>query len=111
MPSSESTRQLGIIELTVPNEERIEISGELKRLKYEEIAQEGKKNGWRVRIWAIEVGCRGFPAISLSTLLKDMGYQGGRRKKIVERVGRVAEQSSQTLWKCSFHKNWGNKGF
>ena len=40
-----------------------------------------------------------------------MGYQGGKRKKIVERVGRAAEQASQTLWKCSFYKNWGNKGF
>ena len=50
---SKTTKQLGIIELTVPTEERIEISGELKRLKYEEIAQEAKKNGWRVKIWAI----------------------------------------------------------
>ena len=108
---SKTTKQLGIIELTVPTEERIEISGELKRLKYEEIAQEAKKNGWRVKIWAIEVGCRGFPAISLSTFLKDMGYQGGKRKKIVDRIGKTAEQASQTLWKCSFHKNWGNKGF
>ena len=62
---SRKTRQIGIVELTVPNEDRVEVSGELKRLKYEQIAQEGRRNGWRVRIWAVEIGCRGFPAVSM----------------------------------------------
>ena len=47
---SQRTKQLGIIELTVPSEERIEISGQIKRMKYEAIAQEGRLNGWRIRI-------------------------------------------------------------
>ena len=67
---SRKTKQLGIMELTVPNEDRIEVSGELKRLKYEPIAQEGRKRGWRVRIWAVEVGCKGFPAVSMSTFFE-----------------------------------------
>ena len=104
---SRSTKQMGIVELTVPSEERIEIAGELKRQKYEKIALDGKINGWSIRIWAIEVGCKGFPAVSVSTFFKDIGYQGARRKNIIDSIGKAAEQASHTLWKCSFYKNWG----
>ena len=46
---SNQSKQIGIVELTVPNEDRYEISGELKRQKYGQIAQDGKLNGWRVQ--------------------------------------------------------------
>ena len=96
--------------MTVPSEDRIEVSGELKRLKYEQIVQEGRQNGWKVRVWAVEVGCRGFPAMSMSTLMKDLGYKGGERKKAIERIGKVAEEASQSLWKASHFKKWGGNG-
>ena len=76
---SSKSKQMGIVELTVPIEERIEISGELKRNKYEKIITEARQNGWRVRCWAVEVGCRGFPATSKSVFLKGIGYSGGER--------------------------------
>ena len=106
---SRVTKQIGIVELTVPNEDRIEVSGELKRLKYEQIAQEGRLNGWRVRIWAVEIGCRGFPAVSMSTFLKDIGYKGGIKKKVIEKMSKVAEEASHSLWKASHYKKWGGK--
>ena len=43
--TSEETKQLILIELTVPTEERIEISGELKKNKYTPILEEGKQKG------------------------------------------------------------------
>ena len=106
---SAATRQMAIVELTVPTEERIEIAGESKRLKYEKIVHEGKQNGWRVRCWAVEVGCRGFPAVSMSGFLKDLGYTGRERRKIVERLGSLAESASRSLWKASHYKEWGGK--
>ena len=45
---SRQTKQVGFIELTVPNEDRIEVSGEMKRAKYEAIAIDGRQKGWRV---------------------------------------------------------------
>ncbi|MEL7079400.1 MAG: Ulp1 family isopeptidase, partial [Cyanobacteria bacterium J06582_2] len=57
---SEMTKRIGLIELTVPSEERIEVSGELKRAKYAPLQEEGKANGWNVQVWAVEVGCTGF---------------------------------------------------
>ena len=97
------------MELTVPNEDRIEVSREMKRTKYERIASEGRLNGWSVRIWAVEVGCRGFPAVSLSSFMKDIGYQGSHKKKAIERISQVAEQASHSLWKASHYRQWGGK--
>lgn len=105
------TKQFGMVELTVPSEERIEVSGELKRQKYEKIALEARSTGWQVKIWAVEVGCKGFPAVSLSNFLKDIGYKGGQRKKTCEAIGRSAEQASHSLWKASFYKDWGTKKY
>ena len=91
---SRGTRRMGIIELTVPSEERIEVSSELKKNKYEGLKTEGKTNGWAVTVWAVEVGCRGFPASSLATLLKDMGITGGERWRRLKRIGESAERAS-----------------
>ena len=105
--TSHKSKQMYIIELTVPTEERIEVSGELKRTKYEVLISEGRRNGWRVRCWAVEVGCRGFPAVSMSTLLREIGLAGKERKKVMEKLGSVAEEASRTIWRASHHKNWG----
>ena len=104
---SESTKQLGIIELTVPSENRIEVSKKLKKAKYTPLAEEAKQKGWRVRIWAVEVGCRGFPARSLTVLLRDMGYTGKERKNLVRKIGDVAEDASRSIWRWSSIKEWG----
>ena len=106
---STETKQMAIIELTVPTEERVEIAGELKRSKYEILSSEGMKNGWRVKCWAVEVGCRGFPAVSMSRLFKELGMKGSERKKVTEKLGNIAEEASRSLWKASHHKNWGGR--
>ena len=55
-----TTKKVGIVELTVPGEERIGVSGELKRAKYAGLQEEWRKTGWIVQILAIVIGCRGF---------------------------------------------------
>ena len=104
---SESTKQLGIIELTVPSENRIEVSSELKKAKYAPLAEEAKQKGWRVRIWAVEVGCKGFPARSMTVLLRDMGYTGRERKDLLRRIGETAEEASRLIWRWSSIRDWG----
>ena len=96
--TSEEAKQMIMIELTVPTEDRIEISGELKRAKYTPIVEEGKQNGWGVSIWAVDVGCRGFPARSMSSLLNSLGFQGRERKKAMKRLGQKAEEASRAIW-------------
>ena len=98
---SQSSRRMGIVELTVPSEERIEVSGELKREKYAKIEAEGRLRGWAVRTWTVEVGCRGFPAASMATFLKDLGIGGSERKRALRRIGETAEGCSKTIWRWS----------
>ena len=58
---SESTRLAGVIELTVPREDRVEVSGELQKARYAPLQEQGKDNGWKVHVWAFEVRL-GLPA-------------------------------------------------
>ena len=98
---------MGVVELTIPSEDRVEVAGELKKNKYAVLQQEGKKQGWGVQIWAVEVGCRGFPAASMATLLRDVGVTGGERKRKLRKLGETAERASKWLWSCSRVREWG----
>ena len=106
---SRSSKQLALVELTVPIEERVEISNELKRTKYAELEVAGRLNGWSVKIWAVEVGSRGFPAASMATFLKQVGCKGSERRQILKQLGSEAEQASATLWRMSHVKEWGRR--
>ena len=57
---SEATKQLLLLELTVPWEERMEEAQKRKREKYQELVEECWRNGWRTRCMAVEVGSRRF---------------------------------------------------
>ena len=104
---SRNSKRMGVIELTVPSEERIELSSELKKTKYAGLQSEGKRNGFAVTVWAVEVGCRGFPASSMAALLKDMGVDGGERKRRLKKIGEAAEKASKSIWNWSRMKEWG----
>ena len=106
---SESTKRIGLIELTVPSEERVEVSGELKKAKYASLQEEGKTRGWNVHMWAVEVGCKGFPAASMSSFLKDIGIAGGERNRQLKKIGEVAMTSSRRIWNWSHFTQWGNE--
>ena len=106
---SDNTKQMGVIELTVPSEERIELSGELKRTKYAPLLEEGRQNGWKVRVWAVEVGCKGFPAASMASLLKDLGFKGSQRGKLLKKMGQTAESASHSIWRWSHFQEWGRE--
>ena len=106
---SNRTKRIGLIELTVPSEERIEVSGELKKAKYTPLQEEGKSKGWKVQVWAVEVGCKGFPAASMASFLKEIGTQGGDRTKLLKRIGEAAESSSRMIWNWSHFKDWGKE--
>ena len=106
---SKKTKQMGVIELTVPSEERIEVSAEAKRLKYVEIEELAKMRSWRCRVWTVEIGCKGFAAGSLVYLLKNFGYAGRKMKAVVKKTEETAADASQMIWKWHHYKQWGNQ--
>ena len=104
---SESTKRAGVIELTVPSEDRVEVSGELKKAKYAPLQEQGKANGWKVHVWAVEVGCKGFPAASMASFLKDIGFAGGERNRLLKHIGEEAMMASRRIWNWSQFPKWG----
>ena len=107
--SSESTKRMGLIELTVPSEDRVEVSGELKKAKYAPLQEQGKVKGWNVHVWAVEVGCKGFPAASMASFLKDIGIAGGERNRQLKKIGEEAMNSSRRVWNWSHFTQWGKE--
>ncbi|XP_073731592.1 uncharacterized protein [Misgurnus anguillicaudatus] len=95
---SEKTRQVVLLELTVPWEDRMEEAFERKRAKYEELAAERRSRGWRTRCYPIEVGCRGFVGQSLIRALKMLGVKGLHSRKAIKNITDVAEKASRWLW-------------
>ena len=78
--SKKKTNRIGMLELTVPGEDRIDVSGELKRTKYAPLEVEGKRNGLTVRIWALGVTFRVFFCDFYRGFLEGHGSKGGKRK-------------------------------
>ncbi|KAK7930435.1 hypothetical protein WMY93_006830 [Mugilogobius chulae] len=95
---SETTRQVLLLELTVPWEDRIEEAFERKRAKYRELVDQCRSQGWQARCNPIEVGCRGFAGQSLVRTLKLLGVRGLQAKKAIKNITDAAEKASRWLW-------------
>ena len=96
---SRSTKQVALIELTVPWEARMEDAHQRKLAKYEDLLSNCQQNGWRAWNMPVEVGCRGFAAQSLWRALGTVGITGASRRKTVNQINRKAEDASQWLWR------------
>ncbi len=95
---SRSTKTIYIVELTVPWEDRLEISHKLKATKYQDLVDEAHIKGWQATLFPIEVGCRGFPSSSTRYLLKQLGLLPTHLKKAIKAIGATAETCSRWVW-------------
>ena len=96
--TSEATKQVVILELTVPWEDRIEEANCRKTAKYQELAAECRINGWKARNEPFEVGCRGFTGRSLLNTFKTLGIRGQQCRRAITEITGVAERASRWLW-------------
>ncbi|XP_066296191.1 uncharacterized protein [Branchiostoma lanceolatum] len=95
-----------IVELTVPWEENLQTAYERKKLKYEELVQQYRENGWRTHLYPVEVGVRGFVGASLLRLCRDLQILGKAQAQLVRQVSEEAEKSSFVIWIRRKDKNW-----
>ena len=72
-----------------------------------ELGAEAEQRGWKVRVCPVEVGCRGFGAKSVVSLLRELGVSGQRVRKIVKEVSDEAVKSSQWIWIRRSSSSWG----
>ncbi|XP_063080140.1 uncharacterized protein LOC134470047 [Engraulis encrasicolus] len=96
--TSTSSRQVVLLELTVPWEDRMEEAQERKRAKYADLVAECRRNGWSARCEPIEVGCRGFAGRSLHRVLGLLGIRGLHRRRATKNILEAAERASRWLW-------------
>ena len=89
------------------------MSNEMKA-KYATIVDEAKQKGWRVRIWADEVGCRRFPARSMAGLLREVveesaaQYGDGALSKNGVKTRLVSRAGWYLLLKLKYHPHRRN---
>ncbi len=95
---SRSTKTIIVAELTVPWEERLATSHQLKKAKYQDLVDEAVVKGWHATSYPIEVGCRGFPAKSVRYFLQRMSLEPKQLKKATRDIAAAAESSSRWLW-------------
>ncbi len=95
---SEKSKQVVMLELTVPWEERMEEASERKKGKYAELAEDCRRRGWRTRCVPIEVGSRGFAGRSLCKAYSLLGITGVWKRKAIGRASEAAEKASRWLW-------------
>lgn len=103
---SQEGKKVILVELTVPWEEGCEEAAERKKAKYQALVQECQDKGWTTWLFAVEVGCRGFPANSVWSLLTKVGVRGQKRKAAARRLGEAAERASCWLWHKREEFSW-----
>jgi len=95
---SEASKQIVLLELRVPWEDRIDEVNERKRAKYAELVEECRSNGWRARWGHIEMECRGFAGQSLCRVYNTLGITGASRRRAIKLVTEAAEVASRWVW-------------
>jgi hypothetical protein len=83
---SRKTKQLVMVELTVPWKERMEKAYARKKEKYKHLVQDCKDAGRKTNCYPIEVGCRGFVGQSIWQALSAIGIVGEAKIKATIRI-------------------------
>ncbi|XP_039590572.1 uncharacterized protein LOC120514312 [Polypterus senegalus] len=97
-PTSASSKQILLLELSVPWEDRMEEANERKRLKYQELIEDCRRRGWKACCEPIEVGCRGYAARSLCKIFARLGITGAAKRRAIKSITEAAERALRWIW-------------
>ena len=87
-----------LIELTVPYASRINDAHVYKTEKYNDLAKELQEAGFKTKVFAVEVGARGFVAASAYSLLRQLSTSSRSRTRTLKAMGEAAEKASSWIW-------------
>ena len=107
--SSQTAKEILLIELTVPYESRIDDAHVYKTEKYSDLAKELREDGFKTKVMAVEVGARGFVAASTYSLLQQLSTSSRSRTRTLKALGEAAEKASSWIW-TRRNKDQLNKG-
>ena len=95
---SQATKQVVMIELTVPYENRMEAAQIYKAEKYADLANDLKGEGYRVKVLPVEIGARGFVGTSAYNLMKQLSIEGRKKTRALKAMAEAAERCSSWIW-------------
>ena len=101
-----STKRVVIIELTCPCEENMENWHYTKFHKYDPLALAITKNGWFVDLFAVEVGARGYCAMTVKSCLLRLGFSAKMANKILKSLSAVSLKRSFEIWLSRESVEW-----
>ena len=68
-----------------------------KKAKYEPLVEQCRVNCWQAISQVVEVGCRGFNAMSMSKALTSIGISGAVKRKALKNITSAAERATNWL--------------
>ena len=91
---SRQVKTLTAVELTVSWEENCHAANERKTLKYADMMEECREKGWRVSLFPVEIGCRGFPGQSVWKLMTSLRMVSSARNTAARQLAEATEKAS-----------------
>ena len=103
---SNNTKQIFILELTVPAEDNIIQRHINKENKYAKLLDDININQWTGKIFGIEVGSRGYVAKSFSYALKTLGVKQDIVRKLRKAVSLICLRCSYSIFLSRKNEIW-----
>ena len=101
-------KKVVVVELTCPAEENIEERHSEKLGRYEILTKDCISTGWKVHLFAIEVGVRGYAACSLRTCLSKLGFTHRSVRGIIKKASDSALRCSFWIWLKREDDKWNH---
>ena len=103
---SDQGKVMIMVELTCPCEQNFDARHVQKVDKYQDMKDRCIELGWKVYLFAVEVGARGYTAHSLSSCLRILGLRGRNLRRCLEEAGNTALRTSFWVWILRDNKEW-----
>jgi len=101
-------RKVIIAELTVPMENRLQVSTQLKTDKHSSLVKNLTRYGWDTKFFAVEVSTRGFINSSLSDFLQFINFGKGNSRSLKHTLSVESLECSRRIFNNRKKKFWGS---
>jgi len=109
---SPSTKHVVLGELTCPAEENITAASTRKEGRYANLVasiRDQKDNPWKVSLFTLEVGARGFVANSVRVCLRQLGASNSEASRVCKALSKIVSRYSYAIYLARSHKKWFKK--
>ena len=103
---SDTTRQVFILELTVPSEDNIVQRHTDKENKYAKLLDDIKMNQWTGHVFGVEVGSRGYVAKSFGFALQKLGLKQDAIRKLRKAISLICMRCSYSIYLSRKNEVW-----